>query len=213
MAKVKQVGPGRKTQGIVDGLVYYNMHGATLSRALPNMPDYMFRTPEARKRQAIFTMIQWHCKSHRWTIKQSISRKGLCSPANMYVKMNYAALAQALDTLADTMVAGTPVSKAEVEQAVATYATAHPTAVVIGHLTGYNEVYLTGAWPATIQLNAVSGSQSVVIYTKENGDTVTLNPPSPNSGGGNQDIDPDNNGGGGSGAGSGAGAGDDDDIG
>lgn len=54
MAKIRSVGAGVRSSGKVDGLVYVHTKGKTYARALPIMPASMFKTPAARKRQALF---------------------------------------------------------------------------------------------------------------------------------------------------------------
>ena len=72
MAQVKQIGPGRKTSGTIDGITYVTRNGKTYVRSTPTMPVSAYRTPAARKRQAIFTLIQMHLKFHLRTIRQTV---------------------------------------------------------------------------------------------------------------------------------------------
>ena len=193
MAEIKQIGVGRNTNGVVDGVSYVTINGRTIARRLPCMPKGMFETMSSKKRQAIFKMVMWHVKAHRWTIKQTFGKVRFGSACNMYVKVNYAALFQALSTLADSMVAGVAVTRSQVEQAIATYATTNPEAIIIAAKNGYGEVYLTGAWPSTITLNATTGTQSIVVITEANGNTVTITPGVQED---NHDVTPENPGGG-----------------
>jgi hypothetical protein len=85
--------------------------------------------------------------------------------------MNGKALRLALDTLADRYVAGEELSLTDVEAAISAYATEHPTSIRIASLNGYGEVFLTGAWPTTITLNANGGDSTVIIIVTENGTT------------------------------------------
>ena len=85
--------------------------------------------------------------------------------------MNGKALRLALDTLADRYVAGEEVSLTEVETAISAYANEHPTSIRIASLSGYGEVFLTGAWPATITLNANGVDSTVIIIVAEKGNT------------------------------------------
>ena len=54
--------------------------------------------------------------------------------------------------------------------------TIRKTSIRIASLSGYQEVYLTGAWPTTITLNALGGDSTVIIIVAENGTTTTINP-------------------------------------
>ena len=171
MAQIKQVGIGRKTSGTIDGITYVTRNGKTYARSTPTMPVKAYKTPAALKRQAVFKMIQMHMKYHLRTIRQTFTPKGNGSPSNRYYSMNGKALRLALDTLADRYVAGEEVSLTEVEAAISAYATKHPTSIRIASLSGYGEVFLTGAWPATITLNANGGDSTVIVVVAENGST------------------------------------------
>ena len=175
MAKIKQIGPGRKTSGTIDGITYVTRKGVTYARATPNMPLGAYKTPASLKRQAIFKMIQMHLKFHLRTIRQTITPMGNGTPSNRYYSINSKALALALDALADRLVGGEDISLTEVEAAISAYAAEHPTSIRIGSLSGYQEVYLAGAWPATITLNAFAGDSTVIIIVAENGSTTTIN--------------------------------------
>ena len=175
MAQIKQIGIGRKSTGTIDGITYYVRGGVTYARSTPNMPASVYSSPEAKKRQAIFKMVQMHLKYHLRTIKQTFTPKGNGSPSNRYYSLNKNGLAAALDALAELYVAGQDVTITDVEQAISDYATEHPTSIKIASKSGYNEVFLTGEWPSTITLNALSGDSTIIIIVAENGTTTTIN--------------------------------------
>ena len=174
MAQIKQVGIGRKSSGTIDGITYYTVNGKTFARTTPTMPASVYNTPEARTRQAIFKMVQMHMKHHLRTIRQTITNKS-GSPSNRYFSLNYKALSQALQALAELYVNGQDVTITDVEQAISDYATEHPTSIKIASKSGYQDVYLTGPWPDTITLNALAGDRTVIIIVAENGTQTTIN--------------------------------------
>ena len=176
MAQIKQIGPGRKTSGTIDGITYVTRNGKTYVRSTPTMPIRAYRTPAALKRQAIFKMVQMHMKYHLRTIRQTFTPKGNGSAVNRYYSVNGKALTKALEALADRLVAGEDIALTEVEAAIAAYATEHPEAIRIGKLSGYGEVFLTGAWPDTITLRASGGDSTIIVIVAENGSTTTFNP-------------------------------------
>lgn len=176
MAQIKQVGIGRKSSGTIDGITYYVRGGVTYARSTPIIPARVFNTPEAKKRQAIFTMVQMHIKYHSWTIKQTFTPKDNYSSTNRYYNRNGKALTKALSELADQYVAGEDVTIDDVEQAISEYAAAHPKSIVIASKTGYGEVYLTGPWPDSITLRTSGGKNTIIILVAENGTTTTINP-------------------------------------
>ena len=175
MAKITQVGPGRKTTGTIDGITYVTRNGVTYARSAPTMPASAYNTPAAKKRQAIFKMVQMHLKLHLRTIKQTFTPKGNGTPANRYYSLNGKALSAALDALAELYCDGQDVTITDVEQAIADYAAEHPTSIKIASKSGYAEVYLTGPWPSTITLNALSGDSTVIIIVNEYGVQTTIN--------------------------------------
>ena len=134
----------------------------------------VYNTTEARIRQAIFKMIQMHMKHHLRTIRQTITNKS-GSPSNRYFSLNYKALSQALQALAELYVEGQYVTITDVEQAISDYAAEHPTSIKIASKSGYQDVYLTGPWPDTITLNALAGDRTVIIIVAENGTQTTIN--------------------------------------
>lgn len=176
MARIKQIGVGRKTSGTIDGITYVTRKGVTYARATPTMPVSAYRTAAALKRQAIFKLIQMHLKYHLRTIRQTFTPKGNGTPTNRYYSVNAKALNLALADVADRLVAGEDISLTDVETAISTYATAHPASIRIASLSGYQEVFLTGEWPGTITLNANGGDSTVIIIVAENGTTTTITP-------------------------------------
>ena len=175
MAKIKQVGPGRKTNGTIDGITYVTRNGVTYARSTPNMPASAYNTPAAKKRQALFKLIQMHMKYHLRTIRQTITPKDNGTPCNRYFNLNSKALTMALTDLADRLVAGEDISITNVEAAITAYATEHPKSIKIASKSGYQEVYLTGDWPDTIILNASGGDNTMIIIVAENGTKTTIN--------------------------------------
>ena len=174
MAQIKQVGIGRKSTGTIDGITYYTVNGKTFARTTPTMPASVYNTTEARTRQAIFKMVQMHMKHHLRTIRQTITNKS-GSPSNRYFSLNYKALSQALQALAELYVNGQDVTITDVEQAISDYAAEHPTSIKIASKSGYQDVYLTGPWPDTITLNALAGDRTVIIIVNEHGQQTTIN--------------------------------------
>ena len=174
MAQVKQVGVGRKTTGTIDGITYYTLNGKTFARSTPTMPVSVYTSTEARIRQAIFKFVQQHMKLHLRTIRQTITAK-TGTPCNRYYSLNKKGLNAALQLLAEQYVDGLDVTITDIEAAISAYAAEHPTAIKIASKSGYAEVYLTGPWPETITLNALSGDSTVIIIVSENGVQTTIN--------------------------------------
>ena len=175
MARISQIGPGRKTIGTIDGITYVTRNGVTYARSAPTMPASAYNTPAAKLRQAIFKMVQMHLKYHLRTIKQTFTAAGNGSPSNRYYSLNGKALTKALSELAEQYVSGEDVTITEIEAAISAYAAEHPTSIRLASKSGYSEVYLTGPWPDTITLNALTGDSTVIIIVNENGQQTTIN--------------------------------------
>ena len=175
MAQIKQIGPGRKTVGTIDGVTYVTRNGKTYVRSVPTMPASAYTTPAAKKRQAIFKLIQMHIRFHLRTIRQTFTPKNNGSPSNRYLSLNYKAISKALEDVVALYIAGEDITILEVEAAISTYAAAHPKSIRIASLSGYQEVFLEGEWPATITLNAMAGDSTVIIIVNEYGEQTTIN--------------------------------------
>ena len=106
MAQIKQVGVGRKTTGTIDGITYVTRNGVTYARSTPTMPASAYNTPAAKKRQALFKLIQMHLRFHLRTIRQTFTPKGIGTPTNRYYSVNNKALTAALEALAERYCAG-----------------------------------------------------------------------------------------------------------
>jgi hypothetical protein len=176
MARIKQIGVGRKTNGTIDGITYVTRNGVTYARSTPNMPAHIYKTPAALKRQAIFKMVQMHLNYHLRTIRQTFTPVGNSSARNRYYSVNGKSLTKALNGLAERYVAGEEVTISDVEAAISAYAAENQEAIVIAQKTGYGKVYLTGDWPSTITLRATSGDSTMIIVVAENGVTTTISP-------------------------------------
>ena len=172
MARIKQVGPGMMTSGTISGLTYVRRKdGITYVRSTPTMPAKVYKSPAAKKRQALFKMIQKHLHHHLSTLRQTFVHEGSGSPSNGYFKRNNKVLREALDVLADRMVEGEDVTLSMIEAAIGAYATENPDKICIASLSGFKEVFLTGEWPDVITLHSNRGSRIVTIIVTENAST------------------------------------------
>ena len=176
MVKISQVGVGQKSSGTIDGITYYVRGDVTYARSKPNMPSRIYKTPAAKKRQAIFKMVQMHMKYHLNTLRKTITANPNSNSSNRYFKLNGQNLRLALDSLADRYVNGEIVTITDVEQAISKYAAEHPKSIKIASRSGYQEVYLTGEWPDVITLKASTGDNTMIIIVAENGTKTVIDP-------------------------------------
>lgn len=184
MARIKQIGVGRKSSGMIDGVVYAVVNGHTIARSAPTMPRRIYETPAARLRQATWRMIQRCASQHTWTIRRTFDRTPNGSAYNNFVKVNFNALKAAFSELAQREVNGDTISIQDIEDALTVYATAHPNTIVIAKKSGFSTVYLSGSWPQSITLTSTSGLNSIVITCHPDGSTTTDTPSGGNTPGG-----------------------------
>ena len=163
MVKIKQVGVGRMASGKIDGITYVTRGDVTFARSKPTMPAHVYTTPAAKKRRAIFNLIQMHLKHHLPTLRKTITPKGIGSAYTRYDSLNAKPLARALEVLAEERVAGKDVTIHDVDEAIIAYAADHPDEICIASLKDFKELFLSGPWPETITLHAVKGKSTIVI--------------------------------------------------
>ena len=98
MVIIKQVGIGQMASGTIDGITYVTRGNVTFARSTPTMPAHVYTTPAAKKRRAIFNMIQMHLKHHLPTLRKTITPKGIGSAYTRYYSLNAKPLARAVST-------------------------------------------------------------------------------------------------------------------
>ena len=115
------------------------------------------------RQQALFGMVSMFMQAHASDIDVSFNKSRFGSQRNYFFKTNRKALFAALASLAVTaMNQGYP-SLTDVEAAIASYATANPKAIYRVKLSGFEPVYMSGAWSSDD--NPVSGGGTQVIGT------------------------------------------------
>ena len=115
------------------------------------------------RQQALFGMVSMYMQAHASDIDVSFNKSRFGSRRNYFFKTNRKAMFAALAPLATVaMNSGYP-SLADVESAIASYATENPTAIYRVKLSGFEPVYLSGAWSSDD--NPISGGGTQVIGT------------------------------------------------
>ena len=115
------------------------------------------------RQQALFGMVSMFMQAHASDIDVSFNKSRFGSQRNYFFKTNRKALFAALASLAVTaMNQGYP-SLTDIEAAIASYATANPKAIYRVKLSGFEPVYMSGAWSSDD--NPVSGGGTQVIGT------------------------------------------------
>lgn len=136
------VGKARKSAGNV---TFRTVRGRTImsEKVAPNEGT---RVPGQAmpSRNALFGFITRYARMHAADINVSFNQTKYGSQRNYFIKLNYVALSAAFqdlledpyDDITDTMI----------DTAVTSYATSNPTAIYRVRLSGYPDVYLSGAW-------------------------------------------------------------------
>lgn len=115
------------------------------------------------RQQALFGMVSMYMQAHASDIDVSFNKSRFGSQRNYFFRTNRKALFAALASLAVTaMNQGYP-TLADVESAIASYATENPTTIYRVKLSGFEPVYLSGTWSSDD--NPVSGGGTQVIGT------------------------------------------------
>lgn len=115
------------------------------------------------RQQALFGMVSMFMQAHASDIDVSFNKSRFGSQRNYFFKINRKAMFAALSSLSMTaMMSGYP-SLSDVEAAITAYATEHPTDIYRVKLSGFEPVYMAGAWSSDD--NPVSGGGTQVIGT------------------------------------------------
>lgn len=115
------------------------------------------------RQQALFGMVSMYMMAHASDIEVSFNKSKWGSQRNYFFSVNRKALFAALGALATVaMNSGYP-TLADVEAAITAYATENPTAIYRVKLSGFEPVYMAGAWSSDD--NPVSGGGTQVIGT------------------------------------------------
>lgn len=97
--------------------------------------------------QATFSLVSTFMRAHAADIDVSFDKTAYGSARNNFYKTNKSALSAALTTLANEYAyAKNKADITAIDAAIATYAQANPQAIVRVKLSGFDTVYLTGAW-------------------------------------------------------------------
>lgn len=145
MGVVRAIGVG-KTKGSVGDFTYRVVRGRCISsQKVAKRP--LTRGQALSLQQFVFGLINRFMFTHAADIMVSFNQSKYGSERNYFAKVNFGALRAALRPLYN---ASTPtvddVSDAQIEQAIATYATANPQSIYRVKRSGYEVVYLDGAW-------------------------------------------------------------------
>ena len=158
------VGKARKSMG---NITYRTVRGRTIGSqkraATGNTATTRGDGAVMSRQQALFGMVSMFMQAHASDIDVSFNKSKFGSQRNYFFKTNRKALFAALGSLATTaMNQGYP-SLTDVESAIAAYATENSTAIYRVKLSGFEPVYLAGAWSSDD--NPVSGGGTQVVGT------------------------------------------------
>lgn len=102
------------------------------------------------QRQFVFGLINRFSRAHAADINMSFDKSKYGSERNMFFRLNYAALGDALLPLYETSGGNLDqISDAQIEEAVTDYATDNPTRIYRVKKAGFPTKYLSGEWSST----------------------------------------------------------------
>lgn len=127
--------------GKVGNVCFRTQEGQVIAAEMPRKKDpAITKLPSEVERETVFGLISRFSKAHSTSIDVSFNDIKLGTPRNYFMKVNYPGLKAALAGLtADA-------TDAQIDQAVANYATENPTAIYRVKKNGVPTVYLTGEW-------------------------------------------------------------------
>lgn len=136
------IGRGKKSAG---NLTYRTVRGRCIASQRREKTGAQSGAPSIA--QAKFSLISSFMRAHASDIDVSFSKSTYGSQRNNFYRKNKAGLEAALQALASTYsTTNQKPSVAEIDEAIAAYAQSNPTAIVRVYLSGFDTVYLTGAW-------------------------------------------------------------------
>ena len=155
MGIVRSMGVG-KTRGSVGNMTYRVVRGRTISSEKVSERPSTRGIGSGSVQNALFGMVAMYADAHASDIQVSFNKTQYGSQRNYFMKLNFAALKNALLSLAGTAKAtGALPSLDVIETAVSDYATSNPTKIIRVKLAGYDTKYLTGVWSS--EDNPVAG--------------------------------------------------------
>lgn len=136
------IGRGKKSAG---NLTYRTVRGRCIASQRREKMGAQNGAPSIA--QAKFSLISTFMRAHASDIDVSFSKSTYGSQRNNFYRKNKSGLEAALQALASTYSStNEKPSVAEIDEAIATYAQSNPTAIIRVYLSGFDTVYLTGAW-------------------------------------------------------------------
>lgn len=157
MAIINAIGVGRAKKSI-GNITYRTVRGRTVAsqKRVQGEQGAITRGLKGNLRKPIFAMINLYMAEHASDLQVSFNRSRYGSQRNYFFTMNYRGLSAALLPLASTAAINNELpSLAEIDEAIATYATANPESIYRVRLDGFPIVYLSGEWSSDD--NPISG--------------------------------------------------------
>ena len=138
------VGKARKSAG---NLTYRTVRGRTIaSEKVGERPITRAPGEPMSKATYMFACLNRYMAVHKSDIDVSFDKTKYGSQRNYFAKLNYYGISAALESLYSSKPDAAQVTDTEIEEAVADYAQSNPTSIYRVKRTGYDIVYMDGAW-------------------------------------------------------------------
>lgn len=157
MAIINAIGVGRAKKSI-GNITYRTVRGRTVAsqKRVQGEQGAITRGLKGNLRKPIFAMINLYMAEHASDIQVSFNKSKYGSQRNYFFTTNYRGLSSALLPLASTASINNELpTLTEIDEAIATYATANPESIYRVRLNGFPVVYLSGEWSSDD--NPISG--------------------------------------------------------
>lgn len=157
MAIINAIGIGRAKKS-VGNITYRTVRGRTIAsqKRVQGEQGAITRGLQGNLRKPIFAMINLYMAEHASDIQVSFNKSRYGSRRNYFFTTNYRGLSAALLPLATTASINNEIpSIEEIEAAITSYVTAHPTSIFRVRLDGFPVSYLSDAWDSAD--NPISG--------------------------------------------------------
>lgn len=140
-----------RAKGSVGMTTYRTIRGRVIQsqKVAPWDPsiDHVGNATRWNERTALLGIISLWCSFHAQSLKNSFNKTRFGSPRNYFFKKNFPALKEAFAILAAQYAANKQAPEmAQIEQALGDYALAHPSTIYRVKKSGYDVVFLAGAW-------------------------------------------------------------------
>jgi hypothetical protein len=162
MAIIRSIAIG-KARNSAGNVTFRTVRGRTIASEKVGPRPVTRSSAAQQQREAVFGLIARFARMHKGSIAVSFNKSKFGSQRNYFMTLNYAALNEALEQLAGDVTEERAVTDDQIEAAITAYATVNPGIIVRINRTGFDTVYLAGAWTSVPDPEYVAPSTTVEV--------------------------------------------------